>query len=183
MGKLIMIVVGFIGAVLGLSKKKQAEVTKPEVTKQYNGMKISRKGLELIMKFEGFSARPYRDAVGVCTIGYGTTRINGRKIHCKDSSINQGRAIEILEEQINDHYGHYVNKWCGTMTQNQFDALVSFAYNLGVGALHHSTLLKYHLAGNYNMAHEEFKKWDHAGGRVLKGLSRRRALEAALYLS
>ena len=66
-------------------------------------------------------------------------------------------------------------------SDNQFDALVSFAYNLGATSLHGSTLLKEHLAGNYAGAQAQFARWDRAGGRVMAGLARRRAAEAALY--
>lgn len=76
-----------------------------------------------------------------------------------------------------------MNKLGGKMTQGQFDALVSFAFNLGIGALAKSTLLKKHLAGDYAGAAREFAKWKFGGGRVLPGLVKRRAAEVALYLS
>lgn len=74
-----------------------------------------------------------------------------------------------------------VNRLGGKMTQGQFDALVSFAFNLGIGALAKSTLLKKHQAGDYAGAAKEFARWNKAGGKVLAGLVKRRAAEAALY--
>jgi len=76
-----------------------------------------------------------------------------------------------------------VNKLGGKMTQGQFDALVSFAFNLGIGALAKSTLLKKHLVGDYAGAAREFAKWKFGGGKVLAGLVKRRAAEARLYRS
>ncbi len=76
-----------------------------------------------------------------------------------------------------------VNKLGGKMTQGQFDALVSFAFNLGIDALAKSTLLRKHLAADCAGAAREFPKWKFGGGRVLPGLIKRRAAEAALYLS
>nr|WP_256215348.1 lysozyme [Sphingobium sp. AP50] len=76
-----------------------------------------------------------------------------------------------------------VNRGGGKMTQNQFDAMVSFAFNVGTSAFVTSTLLKKHLAGDYAGAAKEFSRWNRGGGKVLVGLTKRRAAEAALYLT
>jgi len=147
-------------------------------------MKISDIGLDLIKKFEGFRSEPYRDSVGVCTIGYGTTMYpDGTKVRCNDHPLTKHEATEIMRHEIDTIYGAAVNRYVGSnVTQNQFDALVSFAYNLGIGALKRSTLLKHHNGSNHDRAALEFHKWTHAGGKQLKGLVKRRAEESKLYI-
>jgi len=146
---------------------------------------ISDDGIELIKRFEGFRSRPYLDAVGVPTIGYGTTRYpDGTKVSMSDPALSEYEATELLRTMIDNHYAAGVSRLVSPeTTQNQFDALVSFAYNVGVGALKHSTLLKLHNQGRYQEAENEFIRWNHAGGRVLAGLTRRRKEEARLYRS
>ncbi len=101
-----------------------------------------------------------------------------------EHSISEESASFLLQSQIEDIYGkavgHYVKS---PTTQQQFDALVSFAYNLGIGALQRSTLLRYHNRGDYKRASKEFGKWTHSNGKVLKGLVRRRKAEKKLYLA
>ena len=146
-------------------------------------MKISNRGLEMIADFESFVGHPYRDAVGIWTIGFGTTYYsNGKKVKRTDKPINRKKAYEILRYQIDTHYASAVNRYSQIrMTQNQFDALVSFAYNVGIGALQKSTLLKYHNQKKFKKASNEFLRWDHAGGKRLIGLTIRRASERCLY--
>ena len=148
-------------------------------------MTISDKGIELIEMFESFRAEPYLDAVGVPTIGFGTTRYsNGERVRMDDKPISRDEAADIMRKQINDTYGAAVNKYAtAPTTQDQFDALTSFTYNLGTGSLRKSTLLKYHNEKNYGMAANEFKKWVKAGGVTLKGLVNRRNAERELYES
>ena len=148
-------------------------------------MTIDTRGIDLIKSFEGFKSYPYLDAVGIPTIGFGTTHYEGgRHVTMEDGDISEDRASEILRHEINDHYGAAVNRYIQVeITQNQFDALTSFAYNLGSGALKSSTLLKRVNQGRNKKAAKEFSKWVHAGGRVLKGLVRRRKSEALLFLS
>lgn len=102
-----------------------------------------------------------------------------------DGKVTKEEAEEFLRVQVDEIYGHAVNKAnkAHTMTQNMFDALVSFTYNLGGSNLRRSTLLKHHNKMNHGKASEEFVKWNKAGGKVLKGLTRRRESEKALYLS
>ncbi len=137
------------------------------------------------MKFESFRSKPYHCSAGVSTIGYGTTHYpDGKRVTMHDKPISEKRARAILEYEINTHYGerteHYVSN---DTTQEQLDALISFAYNLGVGALKRSTLLKYHNKGRYKAASNEFGKWVKAGHKKLPGLVRRRQAERNLYLS
>ena len=146
-------------------------------------MKISNIGLELIADFESFVSYPYRDAVGIPTIGFGTTYYSdGKKVKMTDKSITRKKAYEILRYQIDTHYADAVNRYSQVkMTQNQFDALISFTYNVGVYALQKSTLLKYHNQKKFKKASNEFLRWDHAGSKRFRGLTIRRASERCLY--
>jgi lysozyme len=144
---------------------------------------ISEVGVNLIKGFEGLSLKPYKCPAGVPTIGYGNTFYeNGAKVKITDAQITEGRATELLKHSL-EKFEQYVDSYCvDTITQHQFDALVSFCFNLGPANLKKSTLLK---KVNTNPADEtiraEFMKWTKAGGKVLKGLVRRRTAEADLY--
>ena len=138
-------------------------------------MKVSEDCTNLVSKFEGFSGKAYKCPAGVWTIGYGHTE--GVK---PNDTITQEKAKELLNEELNS-FGARVSSMLIAATQSQFDALVSFAYNLGTGALRGSTLLKLHNAGKYTEAKAEFGKWTRAAGVVLNGLVKRRAAEAELY--
>ncbi len=146
---------------------------------------ISKEGLELIAKFEGFSSKPYHCSAGVSTIGFGTTHYEGGKhVTMHDKPISTARAYEILRYEVAHHYGASVDRYVREdTTQNQRDALTSFAYNLGVGALKSSTLLRLHNEGKIKEAANEFQKWIHSNGKTLKGLVTRRQKERDLYLA
>ncbi len=148
-------------------------------------MTIGKNGLDLIKSFEGFSSVPYRCLAGVPTIGYGTTYYEGgRHVTMNDKPISKERATEILKHQIDDVYGSSVNRYVTRyMTQNQFDAMASFAYNLGSGALKSSTLLRKVNKLKDEEAALQFLRWDKAGGKKLAGLTRRRKAESKLYLA
>ncbi len=148
-------------------------------------MQISEKGLNLIKKFEGLTLKPYLDVVNVPTIGYGSTYYeNGMLVTLDDDSISEQRATEILKFTTDKMYGSFVNKAVKVkLNQNQFDALVSFAYNLGNGNLQQSTLLKKVNNNDFIGASLEFEKWNKAGGKVLNGLTKRRTAEKELFLS
>ena len=148
-------------------------------------MKISEKGLNLIKKYEGFSSRPYMCPANVPTIGYGSTYYpNGTKVKLSDDSISEEEATQILEYIAQKDFGSAVNKFVIVeLTQNQFDALVSFAYNIGRTAFENSTLLKLLNRGEYEAAAEQFEKWNKSGGKVLSGLTKRRFDEQKLFLS
>jgi len=146
-------------------------------------LKLSPVGVELIKSFEGFSAKPYRCPAGVPTIGYGATYYTSvRKVTMADAAITKAEATVLLANMLGS-YERAVDTYCiDTITQNQFDALVSFAYNLGTGALKSSTLLKKVNADpNDPIIRAEFMKWVNAGGVTLAGLVRRRHDEADLY--
>ena len=148
-------------------------------------MKISNNGTNLIKQFEGLSLKPYLDAVNVPTIGYGSTYYqDGKKVTLNDKPISQDEANLLLEYIANKDFGDKINTLVKVqLNQNQFDALVSFCYNLGIGNFKSSTLLKKINKGDFNGASEEFIKWNKAGGKTLDGLKRRRQKEKELFLS
>lgn len=148
-------------------------------------MQISEKGLNLIKKFEGFSSSPYLCPANVPTIGYGNTFYeDGTKVTLDDESISEDRATELLKYITDKTFSSFVNRAVDVeLNQNQFDALVSFAYNLGNGSLEQSTLLKKLNAGDYDGAADEFLRWNRAGGKILAGLTKRRTEERELFLS
>jgi len=147
--------------------------------------KLSQKGLELIKSFEGLSLKPYVCAGGINTIGYGNTYYtNGKKVTLQDKPITKEQAEELIKHSLST-YEKAVDSFCrDDISQSQFDALVSFAYNLGTGALQKSTLIKKVNANPKDVTiADEFLKWNKANGRVLAGLTRRRQAEANLYFS
>lgn len=139
-------------------------------------MNYSSTGLALTQKFEGCVLHAYQDIVGVWTIGYGHT--SGVKA---GDTCTQEQATSWLEEDIQEAV-KAVEKYVTTaLNQNQFDALVDFTFNLGAGALEHSTLLKFLNAGDYLAAAGQFRLWNHAGGKVNAGLTARRQAEQSLF--
>jgi lysozyme len=147
--------------------------------------KLGQKGLDLIKSFEGLYLKPYLCPANVPTIGYGNTFYeNGNKVTLKDPIITEARAIELLMFELG-MYEQKVDSYCiDTINQNQFDALVSFCYNVGPGNLKSSTLLKkVNVNPNDPTIKDEFLKWNKGGGKVLAGLTRRRNAEANLYFS
>lgn len=142
-------------------------------------MEISRKGIDLIKKFEGCRLKAYRCSAGVPTIGYGNTYYeDGSKVKIGDV-ITQERAESLLKGLVKKYYHQHTN-----ITQNQFNAITSFCYNVGNGNYNKSTLKKKLLANpNDPSIRNEFMKWNKAGGKELLGLTRRRKAEADLYFS
>lgn len=148
-------------------------------------MKTGQKGIDLIKKYEGFRAKPYLCPAGVPTIGYGATYYpNGNKVKMTDPLIDEIQAENMLKSMLVS-YENGVNRYIQQpINQNQFDALVSFAYNVGLGALKSSTLLKRVNADSCDEnIRVQFMRWNRAGGKELKGLTRRRMEEADLYFS
>lgn len=144
---------------------------------------ISKRGLDLIKYFEGFRPKPYRCPAGVPTIGYGSTYYSdGRKVTLQDGAITEKQAEELLLETVKI-YERCVDSYCtDSLEQNQFDALVSFAYNVGCMNLKISTLLKkVNIDKNDPLIKTEFLKWKKSNGKVLYGLLVRRQAEASLY--
>ncbi len=146
-------------------------------------MKTSNKGKAIIKQYEGFRAKPYLCPAGVPTIGYGATYYNdGRKVTLRDAAISEADADKLLDKMLGK-YEDAVNRYVQVpITQNQFDALVSFCYNLGQEALRKSTLLKKLNNKDYNGAADAFLNWVYAGGKKLQGLVNRRTDERKLFL-
>jgi len=140
--------------------------------------------LDLIKSFEGLKLNPYLDKVGVPTIGYGTILYpNGIKVSLHDPSITEEQAIEYLMHEVNAKAAGVEKYVTATVNDNEFGALVSFAYNLGLGSLHGSTLLSMLNANqDRNAIADQFLRWNKAGGKELPGLTRRRQAERALFL-
>lgn len=140
-------------------------------------MQTSDKGIALIKKYEGFSAVVYRCPAGKLTIGYGHMLKTGEDF----TTITEYDADGLLRVDVMAAE-HAVNALVKVaLTQGQFDALVSFVYNLGATHFKNSTLLKRLNEGNYEVAGDNFQKWVYGGGKKLEGLVRRRAAEWALF--
>jgi lysozyme len=139
-------------------------------------MKTSNKGIDLIKKYEGFRAKAYKCPADKWTIGYGHTQnvkpTDVITLHEAERFLRQD--VEFAEKEVNRHNLD--------INQNQFDALVSFVFNVGVGNFARSTLLR-KIKSNPNdpTIRKEFERWIYAGGKVLNGLVRRRKEEAELY--
>ncbi|KMN76189.1 muraminidase [Chromobacterium sp. LK11] len=141
-------------------------------------MNISANGVKLIQQFEGLRLKAYQDAVGVWTIGYGHT---GPDV-TPGLVITQAQADALLARDLSRFEAGVTRLVQVPLNQNQFDALVSFSYNLGLGSLQNSTLLRLLNQRDYAGATAQFPRWNKAGGKVLPGLTRRRAAEQALFL-
>lgn len=141
-------------------------------------MKTSPAGLELIKRFEGVRLAAYDDGVGVWTIGVG--HIKGVK---RGDTITMEQADRFLAEDHAEAEAA-VNRCVKVpLEQHQFDALASWTFNLGGGALSGSTMLKKLNAGDFDGAADEMLRWNKAGGRVLAGLTKRRIAERMLFLT
>ena len=157
-------------------------------------MRLDNKGKDFIKKFEGLRLKPYLCSANVPTIGYGTTRYpNGKKVTMNDKEITKAFADECFNSDIVAFENELNSLIRGlNLNQNQYDALLSFGYNLGMDididmiaeGLGDSTLLKLIKRNplDKNIA-KEFLKWNKAGGRVVNGLTTRRQKEAELYFS
>ena len=140
-------------------------------------MKVSSKGLKLIKDFEGLRLQTYVDSNNVLTIGYGHT-VN---VKPKDK-ITTTQAEALLKSDL-QYFEKAVSKALnGGVKQNQFDALVSLAFNIGMNAFIKSSVLRLHNKMKYAEAAQAFSLWNRSGGKVMSGLVRRRMVEAALYL-
>lgn len=139
-------------------------------------MKMSERGLELIKHFEGLKLEAYKCPAGIWTIGYGTTKgiASGMKI-------TKEKAEELLKLDVEKFEKSVLKLVKVDLNQSQFDALVSFAYNLGEGNLSSSTLLKMLNNKDYYGASQEFIRWNKANKKVLAGLTRRRESERNLF--
>ena len=143
-------------------------------------MKISQAGLDLIKKYEGCKLKSYQDSVGLWTVGFGHLIGNGKTK--PDKLIYTQEEVDGLLRTDLARFESGVSAYCTLpLTQGQFDSIVCFSYNLGLGTLSRSTLLKKLNAGDYDGASQEFLKYTKAGGVVLKGLVARRQAENQLF--
>lgn len=148
-------------------------------------MKVSQSGKEMIMKHEGVRLKAYLCPAKVPTIGWGNTIYeNATKVKMGDE-ITLDRAKQLFDLIIAKFEKSVLSALGGVVVNgNQFDALVSFTYNVGAGNLNRSTLLKKVIANPNDLTiRDEFMKWNKAGGKVLNGLTKRRVDEANLYFS
>lgn len=147
-------------------------------------MNPSQNCINLCKQFEGLSLSPYLDIKGIPTIGYGSTYYeNGTKVTIQDPNITEEQAINLLTIKLNTFARQILNVIKVPINQNQLDALTDFVYNLGFGSFKNSTLLKCINNSQFDLASEEFPKWDHDNGIVVAGLLRRRLSEQTLFNS
>jgi len=141
-------------------------------------MKISLEGLSLIKRFEGCRLKSYKCSANVLTIGYGHT--SGVK---ETDTITQDEADKLLQEDVEQFEKYVDDNVTVELGQSQFDALVAWTFNLGVGNLRESTMLKKLNSEDYASVPSEMKRWNKAGGKTLDGLIRRRKAESLLFES
>lgn len=141
-------------------------------------MRTSKNGIDLIKKFEGIKTKAYKCPAGVWTIGYGHT-----KNVQKGDTCTMAQAVEFLKEDLRVFECAINDLVKVELNQNQFDGIISFVYNVGIGAFQDSTLRKFLNAGHFPLAAGQFDRWNKAGGVVLEGLVRRRAAEKELFLA
>jgi lysozyme len=147
-------------------------------------MKMSQEGIDaLLKKFEGCKLKAYRCPANVCTIGYGHTSAAGAPEVHDGMTITQKDADDILRRDLVKYETAVFGMVQQPLSQHQFDVLVDFAYNAGVGALKSSTLLKKVNAAQFDDVPAELMKWTKGGGKVLPGLVKRRQAESAWWVS
>lgn len=140
---------------------------------------VNQATIDLIKRNEGCVLHAYRDSVGVLTIGYGHTGdvYPGQVITQAQAEALLRQDLQTFENGVDDVLADI------DTSDNQFGAMVSLAYNVGLGNFKHSTVLRLHNAGDYSGAADAFRMWNRAGGIVLQGLTRRREEERTLYLT
>jgi len=147
-------------------------------------MQISDKGIQLIKHHEGVRNKPYRDCVGLWTVGVGHLIGDGKSLPESWNKLFTTEEVDALLKQDLVRFERGVQKLLPVpLTQNQFDALISFSFNLGLGVLQRSTLRQNILRKDFKGAAEEFLKYVRAGGKIVKGLVTRRNDEKALFES
>ncbi|EPH35702.1 lysozyme [Acinetobacter gyllenbergii] len=145
-------------------------------------MKTSRVGINLITSFEDLRLAAYDDGVGVWTIGFGTTVYPSGVRVKKGDVCTKAQAVSFFQHDLRRFEAAVNQAVKVVINQNQFDALVSLTYNIGEQAFKDSTLLKKLNAGDFMGAADQFPQWNKGGGKVMKGLVRRRAAERELFL-
>lgn len=144
-------------------------------------MKVTQAGLDLIKQYEGWRERAYRDPVGIWTIGYGHTTMAGPPKVVPGLKITKQEGEEILARDV-EKFAEGVRKLIKTkVSDEQFSALVSFAYNVGLGAFEGSSVLRYVNQGNFIGVPGRLALWTKAGGKTLPGLVKRRAAEGNMF--
>jgi len=147
-------------------------------------VKINKVGLEIIKSFEGWSSDPYLCPANRWTIGYGSTwDIRGRSVTSDHPNITKDEGEDLLRQEVHHIEGAVKRLIKTSLTVNQFSAICSWGFNVGSGNVQNSTLRMLLNRQNYEGAANEFPKWRKAGGRVLKGLVRRRIAEKTLFLT
>lgn len=140
-------------------------------------MKTSPAGIRAIKEFEGSRLEAYQDVVGVWSIGYGfTTGVQ------PGDTMTQAECDERLKNELRQYEQAVWDATGGDVTQSEFDALVSFAWNVGIAGMKKSSVIKAHNRGDKAAAARAFGLWNKAGGEIVNGLVRRRAAEAVMYL-
>lgn len=147
-------------------------------------LKVSDVGVNLCKEFEGFFSKAYKCPAGVWTVGYGTTMINGRPVNPNDQ-MTEKEAHDYLLIDLQKHLDQgakYIRpEIASRLNQNQIDAIASFVYNVGPGGLSKSSFLRLLNQGDFVNCSEKLLLWNKAGGRVLRGLTRRRHAEKKLF--
>lgn len=145
---------------------------------------VNKAGTDLIKSFEGLFLKPYLDPIKIPTIGYGTIKYpNGKAVTMQDRAISEAEATEYLMHEVLEKAKSVETNVKVPLNDNEYAALVSFAYNVGSGALNGSTLMKLLNAGTDRATvADQFLRWNKAGGKELAGLTRRRQAERSLFL-
>lgn len=157
----------------GLAAARAGQAALPPVVR---GREIGPEGLALIKRFEGLKLTAYLCPARVWTIGYGSTGPHVRP----GLTISQEAAEKLLRDDL-DRFEDAVAKAAPHAPQPMYDAMVSLAFNIGIGGFLKSSVLRLHLAGDHRRAAEAFGLWNKADGKILPGLVTRRAAEANLY--
>lgn len=154
-------------------------------------MQMSERGLELLKEWEGFELKVYKDSAGLPTIGVGHLITKSEQTSGNimivgvpvkyTAGLTDQQAVDLLSQDVRPAEQAVNNGAKVTLTQNQFDALVSFTFNVGVGAFNGSTLLKVLNQGQYDQVPTQLRRWNKAGGKVVQGLVNRRENEVRLW--
>jgi len=146
-------------------------------------VKVSKRALDAIKHHEGVRTKPYRDAIGLWTVGVGHLIGDGKTLpDAWNRTLTMGEVDEILASDLNCFERGVAGMCAANLTQQRFDALVSFAFNVGLGTLQRSSIRMKHNRGDFDGAADAFLLYTKAGGKVLKGLVTRRSDERAIYL-
>ena len=144
-------------------------------------MKTSANGIAHIKEFEGFRGKRYLCPANKWTIGYGHVIVDSERLTLWNAELTEEQAAKLLIKDLDRFESAVRDMVAAPLTQGQFDALVSFAFNLGEAKLRSSTLLKLLNAGDYNGARKQINRWVYSNGKKLDGLIRRRARETEMF--